>query len=49
MKRENIVLVGRGIKDSPIRSAKDVDPKWEIEHPEWVVRDYLKKGYPPEG
>lgn len=41
-------LLGRGIKDSPIRSAKDVDPKWEIEHPEWVVRDYLKGGYPPE-
>ncbi|MFC1957049.1 site-specific DNA-methyltransferase, partial [Chloroflexota bacterium] len=41
-------LVGRGIQDSPIRSAKDVDPKWEKEHPELVVRDYLKGGYPPE-
>jgi site-specific DNA-methyltransferase (adenine-specific)/adenine-specific DNA-methyltransferase len=41
-------LSGRGITDSPIRSAKDVDPRWEIEHPEWVVRDYLKGGYPPE-
>lgn len=41
-------LVGRGIKDSPIRSAKDVDPKWEIEHPELVTRDYLKDGYAPE-
>lgn len=41
-------LVGRGIKGSPIKSAKDVDPRWEIEHPELVVRDYLKNGYPPE-
>ena len=41
-------LVGRGIKGSPIKSAKDVDPKWEIEHPELVVRDYLKEGYPLE-
>lgn len=41
-------LVGRGLKGSPIKSAKDVDPKWEIEHPELVVRDYLKKGYPIE-
>lgn len=41
-------LVGRGITGSPIKSAKDVDPRWEIEHPELVVRDYLKEGYPPE-
>ncbi|MCY4010046.1 MAG: DNA methyltransferase [Anaerolineaceae bacterium] len=34
-------LQGRGITGSPIRSAKDVDPKWEIERPELVVRDYL--------
>ncbi len=34
-------LQGRGITDSPIQSAKDVDVKWEISHPEWVVRDYL--------
>ncbi|MDR0602889.1 MAG: site-specific DNA-methyltransferase, partial [Bacteroidales bacterium] len=34
-------LQGRGIKDSPIRSAKDVDIKWEISNPELVVRDYL--------
>lgn len=40
-------LQGRGIKNSPIRSAKDVDPKWEKEHPELVVRDYLKTGYAP--
>ncbi|MDR1562076.1 MAG: hypothetical protein LBS54_03165, partial [Dysgonamonadaceae bacterium] len=34
-------LQGRGIKGSPIRSAKDVDIKWEISNPELVVRDYL--------
>ena len=37
-------LNGRNIKDSPIKSAKDVDPKYEITHPEWVVRDYLRDG-----
>ena len=34
-------LQGRGITGSPIRSAKDVDPKWELERPELIVRDYL--------
>jgi len=34
-------LEGRGITGSPIRSAKDVEQKWEISHPELVVRDYL--------
>ncbi|MCL2598179.1 MAG: site-specific DNA-methyltransferase, partial [Paludibacter sp.] len=34
-------LQGRGIKGSPVRSAKDVDAKWEISNPELVVRDYL--------
>jgi site-specific DNA-methyltransferase (adenine-specific) len=34
-------LQGRGITGSPIRSAKDVDKKWETTHPELVVRDYL--------
>jgi site-specific DNA-methyltransferase (adenine-specific)/adenine-specific DNA-methyltransferase len=37
-------LNGRNLKDSPIRSAKDVDPKYEITNPEWVVRDYLRLG-----
>ena len=37
-------LSGRNIKNSPIRSAKDVDRKWEKEHPEWVVRDYIREG-----
>jgi site-specific DNA-methyltransferase (adenine-specific) len=36
-------LQGRGITGSPIRSAKDVDGKWEKTHPELVVRDYLDK------
>ena len=34
-------LQGRGITGSPIRSAKDVDQKWEESNPELVVRDYL--------
>jgi site-specific DNA-methyltransferase (adenine-specific)/adenine-specific DNA-methyltransferase len=37
-------LNGRNIKGSPIKSAKDVDPKWEQTNPEWVVRDYLRDG-----
>lgn len=41
-------LVGRGIKGSPIRSAKDVDPKWEKTHPHLVTRSYLKEGVPIE-
>ncbi len=41
-------LVGRGIKGSPIQSAKDVDPKWEISNPELVKRDYLREGVPIE-
>ncbi len=40
-------LVGRGIKGSPIQSAKDVSPDWEKTHPELVARNYLGKGYPP--
>lgn len=40
-------LVGRGIKGSPIRSAKDVSPEWEKKHPELVVRNYLGEGYAP--
>ena len=37
-------LCGRNITGSPIRSAKDVNPEYEITHPEWVVRDYLRPG-----
>jgi len=40
-------LCGRGIVNSPIRSAKDVDPEWEKTHPELVVRNYLGEGYAP--
>lgn len=40
-------LCGRGIEGSPIKGAKDVDPKWEVEHPELVVRDYLGDGFAP--
>ena len=40
-------LSGRGIKGSPIRSAKDVDPKWETTNPELVVREYLGDGFAP--
>ena len=34
-------LQGRGITGSPLRSAKDVAPQWEIDRPDLVVRDYL--------
>ena len=37
-------LMGRCLKDSPIRAARDVSPEWEITHPELVYRHYLKKG-----
>jgi adenine specific DNA methylase Mod len=41
-------LSGRGITGSPIKSAKDVDQKWEKTHPHLVIRDFLREGYPPE-
>ena len=34
-------LNGRGITGSPIKSAKDVEQRWEVERPDLVVRDYL--------
>ncbi len=37
-------LNGRFIKDSPVKGAKDVDPKWEKTRPDLVVRDYLRGG-----
>lgn len=40
-------LNGRFLKGSPIKGAKDVDPKWEQTYPELVVRDYLRSGIPP--
>ncbi len=43
----NYRLNGRFISGSPIKGAKDVDPKWEDSHPELVVRDYLREGKVP--
>lgn len=43
----NYRLMGRGIKDSPICSARDVSPDWEISHPNLVYRHYLRKGSYP--
>jgi DNA modification methylase len=40
-------LMGRGIKGSPICSARDVSPDWEISHPDLVYRHYLRKGSYP--
>jgi adenine-specific DNA-methyltransferase len=40
-------LSGRFLKGSPIKGAKDVDPRWEQTNPELVVRDYLREGMPP--
>ena len=37
-------LMGRGLTNSPIRSKRDVSPKWEKTHPELVYRHYLRKG-----
>jgi len=37
-------LMGRCINGSPIRAARDVDPKWEKTHPELVYRYYMKEG-----
>jgi adenine specific DNA methylase Mod len=34
-------LEGKGITGSPIRSAKDVNQKWEETNPEWVIRNYF--------
>lgn len=40
-------LMGRFLKDSPIRGHRDVSPEWEKTHPELVYRHYLKKGKMP--
>jgi site-specific DNA-methyltransferase (adenine-specific) len=39
--------MGRGIVNSPIKSARDVNPKWEKNHPELTFRHYLKGGALP--
>ena len=37
-------LIGRFIKGSPIKGARDVPPEWEDTHPELVMRYYMKEG-----
>ncbi len=37
-------LIGRFLKDSPIKGARDVSPEWEETHPELVMRYYMKDG-----
>ena len=37
-------LIGRFLKDSPIKGHRDVNPQWEKTHPELVQRYYMKKG-----
>jgi adenine-specific DNA-methyltransferase len=40
-------LMGRGLKDSPITSQRDVPVEWEKTHPELVYRHYLPPGKLP--
>jgi DNA modification methylase len=40
-------LMGRGIQGSPIKSARDIAPKWEQTNPELVYRHYLRAGTYP--
>jgi site-specific DNA-methyltransferase (adenine-specific) len=37
-------LIGRFLKDSPIKGHRDVSPEWEQKHPELVQRYYMKEG-----
>lgn len=37
-------LIGRFLKDSPIKGHRDVSPEWEKKHPELVQRYYMKEG-----
>jgi site-specific DNA-methyltransferase (adenine-specific) len=37
-------LIGRFLKDSPIKGHRDVSPEWETTHPELVQRYYMKAG-----
>ena len=37
-------LIGRFLKHSPIKGARDVAPEWEEKHPELVMRYYMKDG-----
>ena len=40
-------LMGRSIVNSPIKSARDINPKWEKSNPELTFRHYLKEGALP--
>lgn len=37
-------LIGRFLKDSPIKGHRDVSQEWETTHPELVQRYYMKEG-----
>jgi len=37
-------LIGRFLKDSPIKGHRDINPEWERTHPELVQRYYMKEG-----
>jgi DNA modification methylase len=37
-------LIGRFLKDSPIKGHRDVSPEWEKSNPELVQRYYMKEG-----
>ena len=37
-------LIGRFLKDSPIKGHRDVSPEWERTRPELVQRYYMKSG-----
>lgn len=37
-------LMGRCLKGSPIKAARDVSPEWEKTHPELTYRYYMKEG-----
>lgn len=37
-------LMGRCLKGSPIRAARDISPEWEKTNPELVYRYYMKEG-----
>lgn len=37
-------LMGRFLKDSPIKGHRDVNPEWEKTNPELVYRHYMKEG-----
>lgn len=44
---ERYRLMGKNIKGSPIKSARDVKSEWERTHPELTFRHYIKEGTLP--